>query len=104
MGIEMSGTRSRLLDHRGESRGLALEDLDLMLRPGAGLDDEVSTLVGIAGLAVALAVALAGGIVLEQLADLGEREAGVVAQAADELEPIEIRGVVQPVVAVRAGG
>ena len=41
--------------------------------------------VGIAGLAEALAVALARGVVLEQLADLGEREPGVVAQAADEL-------------------
>ncbi len=67
-------------------------------------DQERPALVGIAGLAEALAVALAGGVVLEQLADLGEREPGVVAQAADELQPIEIRGVVQPVVAVRAGG
>ena len=61
-------------------------------------------LVAIAGLAEALAVALARGVVFEQLADLREREAGVVAQAPDELEPVEVRGVVEAIVAVRAGG
>ena len=66
--------------------------------------EERPALVAIAGLAEALAVALARGVVLEQLADLREREPGVVAQAPDELQPIEIRGVVQAVVAVRAGG
>ena len=55
-------------------------------------------------LAEALAVPFAGGLVLEQLADLGQREPGVVAQAADELEPVEVGRVVQPVVAFGAGG
>ena len=67
-------------------------------------EQERPALVGIAGLAEALAVALARGVVLEQLADLGEREAGVVAQAPDELQPVEVGGVVQAVVAVRASG
>ena len=64
----------------------------------------LSPLVAIPGLAEALAVALARGVVLEQLADLGEREPGVVAQAPDELEPVEVRGVVEAIVAVRARG
>ena len=54
-------------------------------------------------LAEPLAVALAGRLVLEQLADLGEREAGVVAKAADELESIEVGGVVEAVVAIGPG-
>ena len=56
----------------------------------------------IGGLAQPFAVALAGGLVLEQLADLGEREPGVVAKAADELESVEVRGVVEAVVAIGA--
>ena len=52
----------------------------------------------------ALAVALARRLVLEQLADLGEREPGVVAQALDEPQPLEVGRVVQAVVAVGARG
>ena len=47
--------------------------------------------------------ALAGGLVLEQPGDLGEREAGVVAQALDEAEPLQIRVVVEAIVALGAG-
>ena len=51
-----------------------------------------------------LAVAFARGLVLEQLADLGEREAGVVAEALDEAQPFEVAGVEEAVVAVGSGG
>ena len=43
-------------------------------------------------------------LVLEQLADLREREPGVVAQAADEPQALEVLGVVQAVGALGAGG
>src|SRR6185295_11029144 len=46
--------------------------------------------------------ALARGVVLEQLTDLRERETGVIAKAPNELEPVEVRGVVEAIVAVRA--
>ena len=70
----------------------------------AGVEEQRAALVRIAGLAQAGAVALACRVVLEQLADLGEREAGVVAQAPDEPQAIEVRRVVQPVVALGSGG
>ena len=60
-------------------------------------------LIGIVGLAEPLAVAFARGVVLEQLADLGEREPGVVAEAADEQQALEVGCVVEPVVAVGSG-
>ena len=81
VGVEVSRAGACLLDHRGEAGGLGLEDLDLVLDPRAGFEDERAPLVGVAGLAEALAVALARRLVLEQLADLGEREPGVVAEA-----------------------
>ncbi len=43
-------------------------------------------------------------LVLEQLADLGQREPRVVAQPADEAEPLQVLGVVQAVGALGAGG
>ena len=58
----------------------------------------------VAGRAEALAVALAGGLVLEQLADLGEAEPGVVAQLLDEPQSLEVGRVEQAVRAVAAGG
>ena len=71
-----------------------------MRSAGAGLEQELSALVAIPGLAVALAIALARSVVLEKLADLRQREPGIVAQAPDELEPLEIRGVVEAVITV----
>ena len=48
--------------------------------------------------------ALAGRFVLERLGDLRQREAGAVAQALDEPQPLEVRLVVQAVVALGARG
>ena len=42
-------------------------------------------------------------LVLEQLADLGQREPGVVAQAADEAQPLEIIRVVEAVGSLASG-
>jgi hypothetical protein len=47
--------------------------------------------------------ALAGFFILEQSGDLGEGEAGVVAEALDKAEPLQIRLVVEAVVALGAG-
>ena len=84
---------------------LRLERLDLALDPLAWRRSRIARRsAGSPVVAEALAVALAGGLVLEQLADLGQREPGVVAQAADEAQALEVGGVVQAVVAVRPGG
>ena len=64
----------------------------------------VAALRGVVRGAEPVAVPGAGLLVLEQLADLREREAGVVAQPADEPEPLEVLGVVQAIVALGAGG
>ena len=56
------------------------------------------------GRAEALAIALAGGLVLEQLADLGQAEPGVVAQLLDEAQSLQVGGIEQAVRAVAAGG
>jgi hypothetical protein len=58
----------------------------------------------IAGGAEALAVPFARRIILEQLADLGEGKARVVAQAADESQALEVGSVEQAIGAVRARG
>ena len=47
--------------------------------------------------------ALAGRLVLEQLGDLAEREAGVVAKPLDEFEPLDVGFVVEAVVAFGPG-
>jgi len=90
-------------DHRGQAGGLALERLDLAVHPIDRVHEDRASLVGVAGRAEALAVALAGRLVLEELADLGEAEPGVVAQAADVAQPLEVGLVVEAVVALGSG-
>ena len=87
----------------GEAYGLRLEGLDLALDALARVEDERPPLGGIMGGAEALPIALAGGLVLEQLADLGEREPSLVAQLLDGAEALEIGRVVQAVRAVGSG-
>jgi hypothetical protein len=48
--------------------------------------------------------ALSGFLVLEQLSDLRERETGIVAEVLDEPQSLDIRGVVEAVVALGPGG
>jgi glyoxylase-like metal-dependent hydrolase (beta-lactamase superfamily II) len=49
------------------------------------------------------AVPRPGVLVLEELSDLGEAEPGVVAQALDEPEALEVVGVIQPIGPLRTG-
>ena len=93
-----------LVDHRREAIGLVTEVLDLAVDAVEGIDEDRPPLAGIRGGAEAFAVAFARRFVLEQLADLGEGEAGVVAQAPDETQPLDVRLVVEAVGALGAGG
>ncbi len=104
VGIEVAPAGAAPRRSSRQAGGLRLEGLDLALGTLAGIDEDGATLGRISGRPEPLAVALAGGLVLEQLADLGQREAGVVAQAADEAQAVEVGGVVQAIVAVRSGG
>ena len=100
--VEMGAAVSRCLDHLGESYGLRLEGLDLALDALARVEDECPPLGRIMGGAEALPIAFAGGLVLEQLADLGEREPSLVAQLLDGAEALEIGRVVEAVRAFRS--
>ena len=80
-----------------------LEEGDLALDPRLGLGEVYAALGGIRGVCQPLAVAHAGRLVLEHLADLGEREAGVVAEALDDPQTVDVGWVVEAVVAVGAG-
>ena len=83
---------------------LVPERVDLTIDARQRVDQDRAALGGVLGRLKPFAVALAGGLVLEQLADLGQREPGVVAQAADEPEPGDVRLVVQAVGALGTGG
>ena len=72
VGIDVLPARLGLLDHRGQASGLGLEDLDLVRDPTACVEGEGAPLVRVAGLPELLSIALPRGVVLEQLADLGE--------------------------------
>src|ERR1035437_1669625 len=49
-----------------------------------------------------VATAFASSLALQQLGDLGQREAGVVAEPLDEAEPLYVRVVVEAVIALRS--
>ena len=95
---------SASVDHRLEPLDLALDRADLAVDPVERVLQDRAPFAGVAGLAEGRPVARARRLVLEQLADLGEREPGVVAQAADEPQALEVLGVVQAVGALRARG
>src|SRR3954447_5849722 len=88
--VEMRAPGTRLRDHRGEACGLGLEDLDLVVDAALRIDDERAPFIRVARLPEPLAVPFARVLVLEQLADLRERESGVVAKVPDELKALEI--------------
>ncbi len=92
------------VDHRGELGRLRLEQGDLAFDPFLPLAEVDPALGGVVRLAEPLAVACAGGLVLEELADLGQREPGIVTQAADEEQAIEVGRVVQAIVAIGSAG
>ena len=100
----MAPARLRLVDHRGEACGLGFERGDLAVDSVSGVEDQRATFLGILGGLEPFAIALPGKLVFEELADLGQREPGVVAQALDEAQPLEVAGVVEAIRAVRATG
>ena len=83
---------------------LASRVCDLPLDAAPGVLEDRATLAGVLRGAEPLAVALARGLVLEQLADLGEREPGVVAELLDVPQALQVGGVVQAIRAIGAGG
>ena len=84
--------------------GLGFEGRDLAVDAGAGVLEDRPPLGRVLRGAEAFAVALARRLVLEQLADLGEREPGLVAELLDVPQPVEVRVVVQPVGTTGASG
>src|SRR5690349_20859879 len=93
----------RGVDHIREADGLRLESLDLALDAVARVIDQCEPLTRVVRGAESFAIALPSGLVLQQLADLGEREARLVAQLLDRPQTLEIRRVVQAVGAFRTG-
>src|SRR5690349_7597699 len=102
--VKMSSTLLRGVDHLGEADGLGFERLDLSLDPVPRVIDEGAPLRRVMRRSEALAIALAGRLVLEQLADLGKREARLVAQLFDGAQSLEIGRVVEAVGALGASG
>ena len=100
----MAPARFGFVDHLGNPVRLVAERLDLAVDARQGVDEDLAALGGVLGCPKPFAVAFAGCLVLEQLADLGQREPGVVAQPADEPEPRDIGLVVQAVGALGTGG
>src|SRR6185369_17977547 len=90
--------------HRLEPADLVAETRDLAIDPDERVLDDRGPLVGIVRRAEALSIAGASGLVLEELADLGQAEPGVVAEALDEPEALEVVVVVEAVRAFGAGG
>ena len=100
MGAPVLGGR----EHRVQAVALLAQRGDLALDAVARLDDEHAPLVGVGRGPEALAIALAGGLVLEQLADLGQAEPGVVAELLDEAQALQVGRVEEAVRAVAASG
>ena len=101
---QVAPARFGFVDHLGNPVRLVAERLDLTVDARQRVDEDLAALGGILGCPKPFAVALAGRLVLEQLADLGQREPGVVAQPADEPEPRDVGLVVQAVGALGTGG
>ena len=83
---------------------LGFKRLDLAIDPGGRVLEQGASLGLVAGRPESQSIALARGLVLQQLADLGQREPGVVAQGADEAQALEVGRVEQAVGAIRPGG
>ena len=93
-----------LLDHRRQPVELLPERLDLAVDPPEGVVEDRAPLGRVGGRAEPVAVASPGRLVLEELADLGQAEPGVVAEALDEAEALDVVRVVLAVVALRPAG
>jgi hypothetical protein len=104
VGEEVLAAALGLCDHLGQAVLLLLERLDLAVHPVEGVVHDRAPLARVARAPEAGPVAGPGGLVLEELADLGQAEARVVAQALDEPEPLDVVGVEQAVGTLRPGG
>lgn len=100
--IEMDAALAGRLDHRPEPRGLGFERPDLAVDAGARILEDRATLPGVVGGAESLAVALADRLVLQELTDRGQREAGLVSELLDIVQSLQVRGVVQAIGAIGA--
>src|SRR5262245_7325226 len=87
MGLEMVPAALGLDDHRLQPADLLAEAGDLAVDPGERVAQDRLALAGVARGPEPLAIAGPGGLVLEQLPDLRQAEAGVVAEALDEPQP-----------------
>src|SRR5215212_3563226 len=104
MGEQVGAPTFRLPDHRGEPDLLLAERSDLAIDPGEGVADDRPALGLIAARPEPSPVASSGCVVLEQLADLGEAEPRVVAEALDEAQALDVIVVEEPIRALGAGG
>ncbi len=90
-------------DHRAQPLDLLTEGRDLSVDALDRIAEDRLPLAGIGGGSELDPVARTDRLVLEQLADLRQREAGIVTQPANEPQTIEVLGVVQPVGALGPG-
>jgi hypothetical protein len=95
--LEVRTTTLGLGDHLGQPVHLGTQRRDLALDAGKGVVDDRASFRGVLRRPEPGPVPASGLVVLEQLADLGEAEPGVVAETLDEPQPLEIVLVVEPV-------
>src|SRR5690242_20486354 len=93
-----------VLDHRLESLRLGPKRRHLALDASEGVVEDRPPLGEVTSRAEADAVAAAGRLVLEQLRDLCQAEAGVIPEVLDEAEALDVVIVVEPVVTLAPGG
>jgi hypothetical protein len=104
MPLQVAAAALHLGKHLVDPAGLLPKADLLALDSGEGVLKDRAALPDVGRASEAGPVSLAGLLVLEELADLGKAEAGIVAEAADEAEPIEVVLVEQAVGALGAGG
>jgi len=90
-------------DHHVEANDPGAQGCDPPVNRCKRLGHDPQSLCRIAGSAELLTVALPGPLLLEESADLGQREAGVIAQPSDEAESLEVVGIVEAVGTLRPG-
>ena len=88
-----------LADHRFQPGDLPAQAGELLIDTGEAPVEDAAPLHRVVGRVELLAGQPAGSLVLEKPADLGDREPGVVAEALDEAEPVDVELVEEPVVA-----
>src|SRR5207247_491743 len=91
-------------DHLLEPLHLRPQDGDLAVCPSERVGHESAPFPPVRGVVERLARTGARGLVLQELADLGEREAGVVAEGLDEPEPFDVGRVIEAIRALAASG